>query len=178
MLDIQAITRYKNIVEYRKNYLILFFLLSCSPKEKEPTAPAEAEQVIKKFELTEIVEGVTNFCLEADKALLYQDKTVVYKVRLNFYSKGAPYAVLTSDSGILLTATNDMEAMGNVVVISTEETKLETHALKWVNTEGKIKTRDQVVITTKDNKKLVGTEFESDPGLTHIKLKEVHGYSD
>lgn len=159
--------------------VFLFFLLNCKSKEKEvPPSSNEVEQIIKHFELTETVEGITNFHLEADKALLYQDKTVVYKVRLNFYKKGTPYATLTSDSGVLFTATNDMEAMGNVEVNGVDETRLNTQSLKWLNREGKIKTSEKVVIITKENKKIEGTDFESDPGLTYIKLKKTYGYSE
>ncbi|MBI4721690.1 MAG: LPS export ABC transporter periplasmic protein LptC [Candidatus Stahlbacteria bacterium] len=159
--------------------LILVFLLGCQTKEKDiPVQANEVEQIIKKFELTETVKGITNFNLKADKAMLYRDKTIVYGVVLNFYKTGTPYAMLFSDSGMLITATNDMEAMGNVKVIGEEGTELETKLLKWVNAEGKIKTMDKVVITTKDKKRIQGSDFESDPGLTHIKLKKTYGYSE
>ena len=159
--------------------LLLFLLTSCQTKEKDmPVQANEVEQIIKKFELTETVKGITNFNLKADKAMLYRDKTIVYGVMLNFYKNGTPYAMLTSDSGRLITATNDMEAMGNVKVIGEEGTELETKLLKWVNAEGKIKTMDKVVITTKDKKRIEGENFESDPGLTHIKLKKTYGYSE
>lgn len=159
--------------------LFLLFLLNCHTKEKESPVPSnEVEQIIKNFKLTETVEGITNFHLEANKALLYQNRTVAYEVILNFYKNGAHYATLTSDSGVLLTSTNDMEAMGNVKVIGVEGVKLETESLEWINADKKIKTENKVVIITKDNKKVEGRDFESDPGLTHIKLKETYGYSE
>jgi len=157
----------------------LLSILGCKGKEKEsPILSKEIEQVIKSFELLETVEGIPNFRLKANKALLYENKTVVYKVTLQFYKKGTPYATLVSDSGVLFTPTNDMEAMGNVKVVGIEDAQLETHALKWINKINKIKTEEKVLITTKDNKKIKGKDFESDPGLTEIKLKETYGYGD
>jgi LPS export ABC transporter protein LptC len=159
--------------------LLLLFLLGCRGKqENSPAPPDNIEQTIMKFELTETVQGITNFHLEADKALLYENRTVVYGVTLSFYKKGAHYASLTSDSGILTSTTNDMEAMGNVEVVGTEGARLRTETLKWMNAVEKIRTEDKVTITTKDNKRIEGYEFESDPGLTHIKLKQTRGYGE
>ena len=159
--------------------LLLIFVLGCNSNDKATPPPSnQAEQIIKKFELTETIEGTTNFRLNADKALLYGDRTIVYEVILNFYKLGTPYATLTSDSGVIFGATNDMEAMSNVKVVGVDGVKLETNSLKWSNGEAKIRTEDRVIITTKENKKVEGINFESDPGLTHIKLKETHGYSE
>ncbi len=130
------------------------------------------------FNLTETIEGIPDFRLQANKALSYENKTVVYGVNLLFYKNGSPYATLTSDSGTLFIATNDMIAMGNVKVKGVEGALLETESLKWANKLNKIMTENKVLITTKDNKKIKGRYFESDPGLTEIKLKETYGYSD
>ena len=157
----------------------LLFILGCKEKEKESPLPQrEVEQIIKNFELVETLEGLPNFRLNANKALLYENETVVYKVTLQFYKEGAPHSTLVSDSGILSTATNDMQAMGNVKVIGVEGAELETQSLNWINKLGKIKTKEKVLITTKDNKKIEGRDFESDPGLTEIKLKETYGYGE
>lgn len=154
-------------------------VLSCKAQEKEPQLPPEGvEEIIMNFELTETVKGLPTFNLRAQKALSYPEHTVVYKVSLLFYKEGAPYATLTSDSGIVITATNDMEAMGNVKVVGVEEATLETESLKWLNELDKITTDQKVLITTKEGKKIEGRHFESDPGLTNIKLKETYGYSN
>ena len=159
--------------------LLIIFTFGCKTKEEEPSlSPKEAEEVVMNFELMETVKGISNFYLKADKALSYQDRTVVYGVTLLFYKDGVPYATLTSDSGVLFTPTNDMEAMGSVKVKGVEGALLETETLKWVNELNKITTEDKVLITTKDNKKIEGRYFESDPGLVHIKLKETYGYGE
>jgi LPS export ABC transporter protein LptC len=156
--------------------LFLFLLLSCNDKEKESSSSFETKQVIKRFELTETVKGLVNFHIEANKALVYEDKTIVYGVVLNFYKNGVPYATLTSDSGIIFASTNDMVALGNVRVKGIEGMELKTETLNWIKKEEKIKTKDKVIIITKDKKRIEGRDFESDPGLTQIKLKETKGY--
>ncbi|MDI6840168.1 MAG: LPS export ABC transporter periplasmic protein LptC [bacterium] len=159
--------------------LIPIFIFGCKTKEKETVQPhREADEIVMNFELVETVKGISNFRLKANKALSYKDRTVVYGVTLVFYKGGAPYATLASDSGVLFIPSNDMEAMGNVKVVGIDGTVLETEMIKWVNAINKIMTEDKVIITTKENKKIEGRCFESDPGLSHIKLKETYGYGD
>ncbi len=164
-----------------KFFPLLFFLIIFGCKEEDKKSPVlskEVEQVIKSFELVETFEGLPSFRLNASKALLYEDETVVYGVTLLFYKEGASYATLFSDSGVLSSTTNDMEAMGNVKVIGVEGAELKTRSLNWVSKLDKIKTKEKVFIITKNNKRIEGRDFESDPGLTEIKLKETYGYSD
>lgn len=156
--------------------LTILLLYGCKEEsEKHSPTPEQANQVIMNFKLLEAVKGITNFKLQANKALVYDTQTIVYEVNLDFYKDGTPYAKLTSDSGRLFTSTNDMCAYGNVKVVGIEDAVLETSLLNWAS-EREIIYTDTEVLITKENKKIKGRCFESDPGLTNIKLKETYGY--
>lgn len=158
--------------------LIVLIISGCKEKSKKVSSGSdEINQIIINFKLVETIKGITNFILNANKALVYDTQTVTYKVNLDFYKNGVPYAELTSDSGRLFTNTNDMCAYGNVKVVGIENAILETNMLNFSNKRQTIYTDSEVLIT-KENKIIKGKYFESDPGLTNIKLKETYGYSE
>ena len=156
--------------------LITIFISGCKEKNKKTSSVQdEINQIIMNFQLVENVKGATDFVLNANKALVYDTQTIVYKVTLEFYKNGVPYAELISDSGQLFTNTNDMCAYGNVKVTGIQNATLETDLLNWSNKRQTIYTPSNVLIN-KERKIIKGKDFESDPGLTNIKLKETYGY--
>ncbi|MDD2890112.1 MAG: LPS export ABC transporter periplasmic protein LptC [bacterium] len=168
------------MMRYFNIFILLVLTLGCKGQKKNDSVSdfdknlPDGSQVIMNFKLTESANGETSFKLAASKAIIYSETTLVYRIKLNFFKNGAFYGELIADSGTLFTESNDMEAFGNVKVTGIEGAVLESKELKWSNARQKIYTEGEVLITTKD-KKISGKNFESNPDLTNIKLKETSG---
>jgi LPS export ABC transporter protein LptC len=169
-----------NMIRYFSIVILLLLTAGCKGSKKHDSSSnfdrnlPDGSQVIMNFKLTESANGETSFKLAASKAIVYSETTLVYRIKLNFFKNGAFYGELIADSGTLFTQSNDMEAFGNVKVTGIEGAVLESNELKWSNNRQKIYTEGEVLITTKD-KKISGKNFESNPDLTNIKLKETYG---
>ena len=93
-----------------------------------------------------------------------------------FDREGHHNSVLTADSGIVYNQTNNLEAFGNVVVVSDSGVVLETAKLRWDNEMQKIISNVEVRFTTEDDT-LIGDSFVSDPDLNNYEISNARGYS-
>jgi LPS export ABC transporter protein LptC len=83
---------------------------------------------------------------------------------------------LTADEGVVDDVMKNLEATGNVLVISADSTRLRTHKLYWDNQRQLIHTPEFVRIVT-PNERLQGFGFESDQRLRNYKIFRVSGES-
>jgi LPS export ABC transporter protein LptC len=155
--------------------LILLIVMGCQENGKSDKSISEVKQEIKKFRITETTNGIPIFILKAEEGVGYRDSTLVYKVEVKFYKEGKVFASLIADSGVIYEENSNMKAMGKVKVETASGEILKTTSLHWIHKEGKIKTKEKVVIIMQDGKKIEGKNFESTPDLKYIKLKEVEG---
>lgn len=159
-------------------YLLILcslFLINCKKEENRtiPTRQPLPHEVLEELILKEMHKGSTIWILNAGKAVNYEEEKVikVYDIELEFYDSGEDVSsVLTADSGVVFTSNKDMRAMGNVKVVTRENTVLETDLLKWDNAKRLISTKNEIRIRTKESV-ITGIGFESDPELKHIKVK-------
>ncbi|HTP12294.1 MAG TPA: LPS export ABC transporter periplasmic protein LptC [Bacteroidota bacterium] len=86
-----------------------------------------------------------------------------------FDTDGNQTSVLTSQRANVDEATNDLEAIGNVVVVSSDSTKLRTEHLYWDNKRQLVHTPEFVRINS-PTEALQGHGFESDQNLRHYKV--------
>jgi LPS export ABC transporter protein LptC len=93
---------------------------------------------------------------------------------LFFDTKGVQTSILTSEEGSVDEATNNLEARKNVVVVSSDSSRMTSEQLFWDNQRALIHTPDFVEITTK-KEKLQGRGFESDQGLKNYRIFRVTG---
>ena len=93
-----------------------------------------------------------------------------------FDSEGKQTSVLTSKQAVVDEATNNLEAMGDVVVVSSDSTTLRTQHLYWDNKKQLVHTPEFVQITS-PREKLQGHGFESDQSLHNYKIFHVTGQS-
>jgi LPS export ABC transporter protein LptC len=99
-------------------------------------------------------------------------------VHLDFYDElGRHSSVLTSQTGKVDEKTNNLEAIGNVVVVSDSGVVVETDRLFWNNTTQRIHS-DAFVKITSPKEKLQGHGFESDQNLRNYKIFKVSGTSE
>jgi LPS export ABC transporter protein LptC len=98
-------------------------------------------------------------------------------VRVRFFnSQGIQTSVLTSDEGNVDEVTNNLEARKNVVVVSSDFSRMTTEQLFWDNQRQLIYTPAYVQITSKKDK-LQGHGFESDQSLKNYRIFRVTGQS-
>ncbi len=149
----------------------------CGPREGNPTSmdppsgtPSEGMTGIS---LHNIRVGDTRWVLQADTASVFREKkrVVAEVVRIDFFEGDEHVSKLTADQGILLQATDDLEARGNVRVVTDDGAILTTRVLFWDHQRAKIHT-DEFVRITRDDDVLTGVGMEADPGLDRIEIKE------
>ena len=136
--------------------------------------PAEG---MRGITLRNFREGDTRWVLQADTASVYRDRKRVeaQRVTINFFDGERHVSKLTSDRGVLLQTTDDLEARGHVRVVTDDGATLTTDVLFWDHQRSRIHTDEPVQITRGDDV-LHGIGLEADPGLSRIDLKrEVRG---
>ena len=156
--------------------VITVTLAGCGGDEVERT-PAERDkplpdQVITGFSLTETTMGEKDWHMEADKAYIYEKRNILEAeaIEVTFFDKvGEVRSVLKADYGKLNRGSDDMEAIGNVVVTSADGVILETETLRWESDLRKIISEDSVRIV-RDEDVLTGWGFRGDPDLGSFRL--------
>jgi len=97
---------------------------------------------------------------------------------VDFYNtEGKHTSNLVAERGLLHEENNDVEAMGNVVVVSDSGMTVRTQRLRWDNTRQKITSNDFVTITTAQNDTLHGKGFQSDQSLKQWSIGRPSGVS-
>jgi len=131
------------------------------------------DQEARDFSLTETSEGKKNWTLWASYAAMYNAKNLVdaKTIRIEFFdSKGKRYSKLTADQGLVDQRTNNLEAVGNVRIVTETGVHMETDSLHWINNTQKI-VSESFVKVTRNQDVVTGYGFESDPNLDHFHLK-------
>ncbi|SVA03165.1 uncharacterized protein METZ01_LOCUS56019, partial [marine metagenome] len=77
---------------------------------------------------------------------------------------------LKSERAFVYEETDNLLAIGNVVVVSDSGVTLFTDSLYWDNKLEKITSNDTIMLTTEMDDTLYGVGFESDVDLTHWKI--------
>jgi LPS export ABC transporter protein LptC len=160
--------------------IVLVAIVSCLSGCRSRTAPAPGtanlqmpDQEARDFTLTETSEGTKNWTLWASYAAMYNAKNLVdaKTVRIEFFdSKGKKYSTLVADQGLVDQRSNNLEAVGNVRVVTETGVHMETDSLHWINNTQKIISEAFVKVTRKEDV-VTGYGFESDPNLDHFHLK-------
>lgn len=143
-------------------------------------APAQSgvelpDQEVSDFALTETDEGKPQWKLYARYAATYNARNVVVarSIRVDFFDeKGTKSSELTAREGEIQQQTRDMTARGNVVLQTTEGTRMSTEELHFLNKRQKVVSPDdQMVRVERNGDVLTGYGFESDPDLRHYEFK-------
>ena len=158
----------------------VFAAPGCSGRKTAGPVGAGAElpdQEVTDFVLTETDQGRPQWTLYARYAATYQAKNQVMSrdMRVDFFdSTGARSSELTANQGEIQQQTRDMTARGNVVLQTTEGTRMTTEELRFSN-DRQLITSERLVRVERQGDILEGTGFASDPGLRHFEFKtQVH----
>lgn len=135
------------------------------------------DEEVHDFVLTETDQGNPVWKLYARYAAMYDARnTIVARaVRVDFFDEqGKKTSELTAREGDIDQQSRDMTARGNVVLQTTEGTRMTTEELRFVNRTQKV-ISDRLVRVERAGDVLTGTGFESTPDLKHYEFKsQVH----
>ena len=132
-----------------------------------------ADQTLFGVRLVMADRGVQRAALQADTGYTYEDNSrfELRVVRTTFYTEsGVKNATLTSREGTYSVRSGNMEARGNVVVISEDGRRLETPQLRYDPGRNEI-SGDSAFVLTRPGDILRGIGFVTDPNLTRITVK-------
>ena len=159
--------------------LIIATMMSSACQDTGATPPISsaatadtADQTLFGVRLTLADRGVQRALLQADTAFTYEDnsRTELRNVRSTFYTEtGLRNGTLTSREGTYNVRSQNMEARGNVVVVSDDGRRLETPQLKFDTGRNEI-SGDSAFVLTRPGEVLRGIGFMADPALTHIQV--------
>lgn len=143
------------------------------PVVKGRVVPDSADQVLfgVKFFLTDA--GLRRAELQSDTAYMYDEntRTELRVVNTTFFkNSGEKDAVLTSRAGTYNVRLGNMEARGNVVVVSTDGRKLETEHLRYDPGRNEIASDSAFVIREANGRVTEGVGFIGDPDLNNVRV--------
>lgn len=131
------------------------------------------DQEVTDFVLTETDAGRPQWTLYAKWAATYTARNVVIArdIRVDFFDEqGARSSELTAREGEIQQATRDMTARGDVVLLTTEGTRMTTEEMHFKNREQLISS-DRLVRVEREGDALEGVGFSSDPNLRHFEFR-------
>jgi LPS export ABC transporter protein LptC len=165
------------------SFLLVLALTGCEDKITPTVLPTVDSKNLPQEESWDnhIVisdSGRTRAVIDAGYLCVYEGSQQTHMsqgVVVHFYgSEGQQTSVLTSKEAVIDEGTNNLEAIGNVVVVSQDSTKLKTEHLYWDNLHQIVHTPEFVRITS-PKEKLEGRGFESDQSLHNYKIYHVTG---
>jgi LPS export ABC transporter protein LptC len=143
-----------------------------TPPVAASVAPDTADQTLFGVRVVMSDRGVQRSLLQADTAFTYDDNTrfELRTVHSTFFTEtGIKNATLTSRQGTYNVRSGNMEARGNVIVISEDGRRLETPQLRYDPGRNEI-SGDSAFVLTRPEDVLTGIGFVTDPDLTRIRI--------
>jgi LPS export ABC transporter protein LptC len=140
--------------------------------------PADsADQVLLGMSHYVTQDGVQRARVRADTAYFYSPTQTasLRQVHITFFdAAGAETSTLTSHSGLYHWRTGDMEADGNVVVVTTDGRTLRTDQLRYSQARNEV-TSDQPFVFDGPSRHVEGEGFTSDPEFKDVVAKHPKG---
>ncbi len=161
------------------------FIILGSCQKKQDNVVAEQEQTEYPDQegwnstVTSSKNGIVGAVIKYGHMQRFMKRKVVEfdsGIVVDFYDEqGVHTSKLTSHRGRLDEATNNIEAIGNVLVVSDTGITLKTERLKWDNSIEKIISNNFVTIVTAERDTFYGNGFESDQNLENWHITGFSG---
>ena len=158
--------------------MVLALSVGCSSGKQPPLAVRNpladsADQVLYHTKSIVTDGGVMKAEIYGDTAYVFDDNTRVEMrgVRTVFFTvTGAKNATLTSHQGTYNTRTNNMEARGDVVVVSEDGRRLTTPLLRYSQARNEISSDTSFTLTdSSKTHQMIGIGFTSDPDMNNMR---------
>src|SRR5688500_6659574 len=143
-----------------------------TPPVSENAAGDTADQTMFGVRLMLADRGIQRTQMEADTAFTYEDnsRTELRTVKTLFFTEtGLKNGRLTSRQGTYNVRTGNMEARGNVVVVSEDGRRLETQQLRYDPGKNEISS-DSAFVLTEPTQRISGIGFTADPNLNNVNI--------
>lgn len=168
-----------------KNWNVLLLVTAvaaCGGNMDEPTGEGyrdlEADQIMVGVHYTPTEDGLRKAVGAFDTVFVYNDSSVynLKGVTLDIYSaEGKPAAKVTSETGRLNQATDAMTATGHVVLITPDNTRIETEELHYDPTTHRIWSDVETHQITSDGKVSIADSFATDDQFNRTTFKNLRG---
>jgi len=163
--------------------ILILLLFSCQKEENKETVKSSdltyPDQEGWDSKVTTTQNGITNAIIVYGHMQRFKKSKIVEfdsGIEIDFFDEeGNHTSKLISDNGKLNETSNDIEAFGNVVVVSDSGISLETQHLWWDNNVEKVISDEFVKITTVEQDTFYGYGFESDQYLENWKINKIFG---
>jgi len=162
-------------------FILLILVSSCArePISEMPSRDGMPDQESWGVTIVLTSEGLIRANVRSGHLEKYNEKEFVLldsSVIVDFFNEKEQHtSVLTSNTAEVDQASNDMEAMGNVVAVSDSGITLYSETLTWNSKDEKLHTKDNIMITTLEKDTLYGVGFESDSDLKNWKILSPSG---
>ena len=158
---------------------VLALLVSCQREEQGPVAETSEKEAPtqESWDSTVVlsVRGQNRAKVWAGHILKFEESRMIKmdeNIRVDFFDDdGARVSVLTAEGGEVNEESQDLTALGGVLVLSEGGSRLTTERLKWDNVRQKI-ISDTLVTIQSGDEEVTGIGFESDADLEHWRIKE------
>ncbi|MFQ5823636.1 MAG: LPS export ABC transporter periplasmic protein LptC [bacterium] len=163
--------------------LLLLLVIACHSQEEVTSNTTDLTELPDQegwqSTLTSTSKGNITAIIKYEHMEKYTRKKVVkfdQGVEIDFFdSKGSHTSIVHSEKAVLYENNNNVDLMGNVVVLSDSGLSLRTEKLLWDENTGKILSEEFVTVTTAENDTIYGTGFESDQALNNWIIKTPWG---
>ena len=162
---------------FRRRFTILgtVVLVSCGGQETTVKPP------VQMFPSSEATNATTVFLtgavvttkIKSGRIISYSDRDSAwaYELVVDFFDEAGKHtSVMHADSALVREHQRGLEVFGRVDITTEKGTKLNSDHLAWNDSTRVIHT-DGYVVIKRDKDVMAGYGFESDPELTHIKLR-------
>ncbi len=137
--------------------------------EPPPPPPPEAGEALRWVEVEERAGGFPAWRLRARTILRRGETLWVYPVELAFLDRRDTLSFLTADSGWVLESSGWMTALGNVRVVTREDT-IHTEKIVYDPRKRVIRSPVYARIAQRDRVVESSSGFETDPALKNIRF--------
>lgn len=151
-------------------------LPGCEREEPQVSAVSQTtrspDQRIQDFVLTETEGGRKMWVLQAERAKIFDSSNEINLDTLvvDFFGSSQEHSSrLTSNHGVINRTTRNMEAFGDVLIVTDDGLRLETEEVEWLNKRSQIVSEAPVRFTRGRNV-LTGVGFVSSPSLEDMEI--------
>jgi LPS export ABC transporter protein LptC len=134
-------------------FIILWLNLQDKNASERREAPPKiltdgADACLEKIQFVEDKQGQRTWELEAKSIQQYQDQNIILleDVKVTFFAKEGRSFIVSGKQGKIHQNSKDMELLGDVVLVSSDGYRLETHSISYHHSEKRISTSDPVII--------------------------------
>jgi LPS export ABC transporter protein LptC len=154
-------------------FLLILQGIACNKEKDELTQPTDGapQQTLERFSTSHAEAGVTKWTLIGDSAKFRNDVIQVQNPTVQIFEEGEVAITITGDRGEIIRTNNNIEVFDNVVGVS-QDGKLYTDELHWLNLEGKLFAPNESTLVRGDST-MIGKEMDGNPTLEVVTMKDV-----